>query len=609
MASHKDTESSTLAYLDCLVGMVFIKDSEFRISWANKTAEQTLNIDASEMINKKCFQLLDRTTPCENCPLIEAFKTGRKTRGKICSPSGRVWNIEAIPFKDKEGEIPCVLQYTIEAERYLRGDFKNTESMVRESDARFENLADSLGVTVVEMDTCGVITYFNRNATKVFGYSAEILSDNFQALWLIHPNDRSKVIDNFLNRLNGKLFFRKTYEYTMIRKDGSKFPALVWANPIIEEGHTVGLRSIYLDITEQKQTQQYLEYAKHHDALTGLYTRQFLEDKLSELENEDTPAGIIIADIDGLKIVNDTFGHEEGDSLLKKTAEAIKSCLYNKDIAARTGGDEFTVLLLNTNETFVKTLCNKIKKAASDSNLDKDISFPFSLSTGWAIAYDEKNINEVFKQADDNMYRGKLHKKQSTKSTIVKTLMKALEAKDPLTKDHAEHIHTLIRKMGIALNLSERTVDDLCLFAQFHDIGKIGVSDKILLKPGPLTTREKITMQRHCEIGHRIAISSPELAPIADWILKHHEWWDGSGYPLGIKEKQIPFECRLLAIIDAYDAMISLRLYRKTISHEEAVKELRRCAGTQFDPKLVEAFIEINRQPPANGYECIQESL
>ncbi|WP_245867411.1 Cyclic di-GMP phosphodiesterase [Sporomusa silvacetica DSM 10669] len=134
---------------------------------------------------------------------------------------------------------------------------------------------------------------------------------------------------------------------------------------------------------------------------------------------------------------------------------------------------------------------------------------------------------------------------------------------------------------------------DLKLLAQFHDIGKVGIPDKILFKPGTLTPEKFNEMQRHSEIGFRIAQSSPDLNLIADYILKHHEWWDGSGYPMGLSGENIPLECRILSIADAYDAMTSDRPYRKALVHKHAIDELRRFAGIQFDPELVENFITL----------------
>lgn len=169
--------------------------------------------------------------------------------------------------------------------------------------------------------------------------------------------------------------------------------------------------------------------------------------------------------------------------------------------------------------------------------------------------------------------------------------MAALEARDFITEGHADRLKHLAGTLGRAMGLSEAILANVRLLAQFHDIGKVGIPDRILFKPGPLTPEERREMQRHSEIGHRIALSSPVLAPIADLILKHHEWWDGNGYPLKLKGKDIPLECRILAIVDAYDAMTSDRPYRKAMPRDEALRELFRCAGTQFDPYLVQKFI------------------
>jgi HD-GYP domain-containing protein (c-di-GMP phosphodiesterase class II) len=190
------------------------------------------------------------------------------------------------------------------------------------------------------------------------------------------------------------------------------------------------------------------------------------------------------------------------------------------------------------------------------------------------------------------MYREKLHRSQSVRSTIVQTLKKALEARDFMAEGHVNRLQLLMGTLAPLIGVPEQRVNDLLLLAQFHDIGKVGIPDSILFKPGYLTADEYAEMQRHCEIGYRIAQSSPDLAPIADLILKHHEWWNGKGYPLGLKGEGIPLECLALAIADAYDCMTSERPYHKPITQEEAVAELKKCAGIQFNPELVDKFVQ-----------------
>lgn len=169
---------------------------------------------------------------------------------------------------------------------------------------------------------------------------------------------------------------------------------------------------------------------------------------------------------------------------------------------------------------------------------------------------------------------------------------KTLKEKDFIT-EHADRLQDLVVPLARAISMPDSAISALRLFAKFHDIGKVAISDSILMKPTSLTKKETRKIRRHSEIGHRIAMLSPDLAPIADWILKHHEWWDGSGYPLGLKGEEIPLECRILSICDAYDAMTSDRPYRKAMTREMAVEELKRCSGKQFDPELVHIFAEI----------------
>jgi HD-GYP domain-containing protein (c-di-GMP phosphodiesterase class II) len=219
---------------------------------------------------------------------------------------------------------------------------------------------------------------------------------------------------------------------------------------------------------------------------------------------------------------------------------------------------------------------------------------PLSLAVGFALNDEAPaTVREVFTQADNNMYREKLLCNQSIHSSVVQTLNKALEARDFITEGHARRIQDLVESLAESIGLPERSVIDLRLLAQFHDIGKVGIPDRILMKPGPLNPEEAIEMQRHCEIGYRIALAATDLVPIADWILKHHEWWNGHGYPAGLIGERIPLECRILAIADAFDVLTNDRPYRRAVSQEEAIEEISRYSGIQFDPLLVKKFCEL----------------
>ena len=354
--------------------------------------------------------------------------------------------------------------------------------------------------------------------------------------------------------------------------------------------------AICRNITERTQMESQLKHLSLHDALTGLYNRAFFEEELRRLEKQrDGTAGLLICDVDGLKIVNDSLGHNAGDEILKSVANILRQSFRAGDVIARIGGDEFVVLLNNCSSAFFDKACRRIKYHIAAHNSKN--AMPLSLSLGFALSRQSPpDMTALFKEADNNMYREKLHQKTSARSAIVKGLIKALEVRDFITEGHGDRLQEMVDAFARKLGLPERSLADLRLFAHFHDIGKVGIPDSILFKPAALDDAEWKIMKQHCEIGHRIATSTPDLAPIANWILKHQEWWNGKGYPHGIKREAIPLECRLLSIVDAYDAMTSDRPYRKAVSVPTALSELKRCAGTQFDPFLVGQFIEMLEQ-------------
>lgn len=373
--------------------------------------------------------------------------------------------------------------------------------------------------------------------------------------------------------------------------------AYIWvkASPLFDtDGNRVGAIESIRDISERKHFEEQLRYLSLHDKLTGLYNRNYFEEEIRRIESgRFSPTGLLVCDVDGLKLVNDTLGHDAGDKLLISVARVIEKCFRADDVVARVGGDEFSIIMLHSSEEVVEAAYLRVREAADKYNSNNP-DIPLGLSIGFAVRNNPSlSMHEVFQAADNNMYREKLYRRQSARSAIVKTLMKAVQAGDSLAEGHATRIQTLVVALGEYIGLPAHRLTDLRLLAEFHDIGKVGISNNILFKPGPLSEEEVFEMQRHPEIGHRIALSAPDLVPIADWILKHHEWWNGKGYPLGLEREEIPLECRLLAIADAYDAMTNDHPYRKAMKKEEAIHELNRFAGIQFDPNLVKLFIEI----------------
>jgi diguanylate cyclase (GGDEF)-like protein/PAS domain S-box-containing protein len=468
--------------------------------------------------------------------------------------------------------------------------------VIAEREARLRLITDNMLDTISQVDMKGRLLYVSPSHRTLLGYAPEsMVGKGF--LDFVHPKDRARIRKSFRKGVETLLPQREEFRYLHVRGH------TIWAEGIgrffpDNDGNPAGGVVSCRDISERKKMEEQLRYLSLHDALTGLYNRTYFEQEMQRLKSGRaiTSIGLIICDVDGLKFYNDTLGHDIGDNILKAAASVIRSCFRDGDMIARIGGDEFAVLLPDTTLEAVEGACRRLREALRTYN-EHNPDLPLSISLGFTVSDDPSTADELFREADDNMYREKLHSRQSSRSATIQTLMKALEARDFITEGHADRLQSLVAALAQAAGLPETKTADMRLLTRFHDIGKVGIPDHILFKKGRLTPSEATVMQRHCEIGHRIALAAPDLMPIADWILYHHEWWDGNGYPSGLRGEEIPLECRILAICDAYDAMTSDRPYRQTISHGDALAEIKKFAGTQFDPALVTLFIEMLETP------------
>lgn len=329
-----------------------------------------------------------------------------------------------------------------------------------------------------------------------------------------------------------------------------------------------------------------------HDYLTGLYNRFYYDQIINEINTkEHLPISIIMGDVNGLKFVNDTFGHFQGDKLLIAIANILKQNVKDNEILSRWGGDEFIIIMPNTFEVDATKRMIEITKQLSEVVLDHEIVPSISLGIGTKMEM-SKGLDKTLKQAEDMMYRNKLSSGSSTRSHLISILENALLERSLETTTHTNNMEILCIKIAEKMDLSSSQKDELRLISKLHDIGKIGVSDKILLKQGKLTDEEYNQIKKHAEIGYRILSSINELEHIATGVLCHHEKWDGTGYPQGLKEDEIPLLSRIVSIADAYEVMTNGRVYKSSISREEAMEEIISCSGTQFDPEIAQIFIE-----------------
>ncbi len=375
-------------------------------------------------------------------------------------------------------------------------------------------------------------------------------------------------------------------EYTITTRNIIKFFEARFL-PLLEDQVVVVVRNI----TERKQTEQRLQYLSFHDMLTGIYNRFYFEEELNRLDTKrQTPLSIIMGDINGLKIVNDTFGHQEGDRLLVDAAMILRKICRKEDIVCRFGGDEFAVLLPKTKKETAMKICNRLRRACEKAERElAPLSFALGVATREEV---DQAFDIVLREAENMMYRDKPLDSRRTRFSMITSFQRALADKSAETMEHGKRIQDLVKEIGIRLGLSSMKHNEMGLLAALHDIGQIAIPTDILMKPCYLSENEWELMKKHPEIGERIARSVPDLVNIAEAILSHHERWDGKGYPRGLKGKQIPLFSRILAIADAYDVMVNGRPYKKAVNHKDAVEEIKNCAGTQFDPELVKPFVE-----------------
>jgi diguanylate cyclase (GGDEF)-like protein/putative nucleotidyltransferase with HDIG domain len=372
-----------------------------------------------------------------------------------------------------------------------------------------------------------------------------------------------------------------------------------FSKPLSEEVMKVSLPLKVRNAIELMKRNREISYLSYHDALTGLYNRRVYEEELKKINTiENLPISIIMADINGLKLINDTFGHDKGDMLLKRASLTIENSCRTQDIVARWGGDEFVILMPKTTEEEAEKIVKAIKDQCSN---EKKSSIDVSIAFGWHTKKTlDEDITKTLKNAEDNMYRNKSLESESTRSNMINAIMNTLQEKNPREEMHSKRVSEICGEIGRAMNLSDIDLKKLKVAGLLHDIGKIAIGEGILNKPGKLTQLEWNEIERHPAIGYRILSTSHEMLELAEFILAHHEKWDGTGYPRGLKGETIPKIARIIAIADSYDAMTSERAYRSALSEDIVLEEIRKNAAIQFDPKIAKVFVERVLKKPWN---------
>jgi len=595
--------------IDFLPDATLAIDRDRKVIIWNRAIEKMTGVPAAEMIGKgdyaytvpfygeKRRQLMDLIFDFDG-DIADRYSNFRREgdtiMAEIYSPAlydgqgAWIW-VKASPLHDHKNNIIGV----VESIRDI-SELKRSEAVLKASETRLKRIsniaADILYSCVDDADGDYSIDWMSGAAMHITGYSIEEISDMRCWKHIVHEEDMDLFNTHVIGLMPGD---ESSCELRVRAQNGN----IVWLSSFaecIEDPENIGRHILYgalVDINERKLKEEKISYLSYHDQLTGLYNRRFYEEELLRLDTErNLPITIVMGDVNGLKLINDSFGHAMGDELLEKVAKVIKNGCRADDIIARLGGDEFAVILPKSGINDAKKVVKRIKDLAV---LEKVSGIDVSISFGYASKAEAKDsMDETVKNAEDAMYRNKLFESTSMRGKTIDLIMNTLYEKNNREMLHSKRVGALCENIATHMNLGKEEIEHIRLAGLMHDIGKIGIDEKILNKTDRLDDDEWKEIRRHSEIGYRILSSVNEFSEIANYVLEHQERWDGKGYPRGIAADSISLQARIIAVADAFDAMTSPRTYGAVLTEDQALRELYRCSGNQFDPEIVRIFTE-----------------
>ena len=462
---------------------------------------------------------------------------------------------------------------------------------LQQSERRFKLMFEQapIGITVTD-SVSGKALEVNRAFLDII----RMTRDEFaQVTWIdiTHPDDLED--DKMMMK---SLIANEIDSYHMDKRYRRPDGSYVWAHMAItainsETSDEPLHLCMVMDITARKEMESAILWANRHDVLTGIENRQSFEEQIEVCDKARRyPLSVLIGDLNGLKVVNDAFGRETGDDLLIATAKVLQRHTEHLGVCARIGGDEFGIMLPETEEDAAWRVAEQLQAAIGELSV-RGVRMTMSFGVATKRSQGE-SLNEISKQAENMLSRSKLTESPSAHSRAVHTIINTLHEKNRREELHSRRVSVLSVRLAEAAKMGAKEITEMRTAGLLHDIGKIAIDEAILNKVGKLTAQEWEEVKRHPETGWHILGSVGELGELATYVLSHHERMDGKGYPRGLKGDAIPIPARIIAIADAYDAMTAERTYRKTISNRAAASELKRCAGTQFDADLARLFVE-----------------
>jgi len=570
--------------------VIFSLDTHGYFTYVSPVIEQISFYEAGEMMGQPLAYFIHPEDLPEFLNSLKNTLAGKSEphEFRILNKEGNIRYVSISSRRLMDGDQPVGLTGTMSDIT----DRKWADVLLRRAEEKYRSIFENAVEGIFQSTLDGQFIVANPACARILGYGSveELIVEGSGAerQYFVDP-DRYREFQCLLEE-QGVV---RGFEAQVYRKDKSKIwiseNALAIRDP---KGKMLFYEGTIEDYTERKWAEDQIRYLSFHDKLTGLYNRAYFEEEMKRLNTErQLPISVIMGDVNGLKLVNDAFGHQEGDKLLTRIAVIIRESCRKEDVIARLGGDEFAIFLPRTSQQVTAEIVDRIRLACKQASQD-----PVKLSVALGVVTKEdpsQDIQDVLKEAEERMYKSKLLESKGLRDSIISSLRRTLFEKSHETEEHTFRLRELALQIGHALRLPDSDLDELALLATLHDIGKIAIPDGIIIKPGDLSPEEWEMICKHPETGYRIAGSSPELAPIAEAILAHHEWWDGNGYPRGLKGQDIPLISRIIAIVDAYDVMTHGQPYKKAVSSEEALRELQDKAGSQFDPVLISMFAKI----------------
>ncbi len=472
---------------------------------------------------------------------------------------------------------------------------KELEDLLYQERERFRTTLLSIGDGIIATNHKGMVVLMNPVAERLTGYAArEARGRPLKEIFRVENEETREKVRDLADRVlsSGEVVHLGNH-VVLLGKEGTRISIEDSAAPIRNVlGDLTGVVVVCSDVTERKERQREIAYLSTHDQLTGLRNRRSMEEAMERLDTkEHLPLGIIVADVNGLKLTNDAFGYAMGDRLLQAAAGVLERACGEEGVVGRIGGDEFAVLLPGGDLPKVEACAENILREAAKVDFGETVIF--SLALGYAVKKEQnEDLEKIRLQAENALGTHKLKYGKIMRSRTVERVLHHINLRYDREQVHTEQVAKYSEALSRALGYDEHRVEIVKAAAVLHDIGKIMVPLELLNKKEPLSEEEFALIRKHPETGYQILRSVEEYAGLAEYVLYHHERWDGKGYPEGLRGGQIPAVSRIISVADAYEAMTANRPYQRAKTSEEAVAEMRRCAGTQFDPCLVEIFLE-----------------